>query len=303
MSKQLSVRSFLNHNENDSNKMNSNANATASVRSHGKFTLNKKSSHANVATASNKNSISTMAKVASSAIHNVSTASNGSDCMIIDDDQHGFSTVKNLLAKEKEEDDFLEEFDTDDLTFTKITTQNKKETCMEDLYAKYGSPNQKSASALDTFDIDKELNSNASYVNAIKKLDENMQQLRASPLKNPTTNSKFKFNVKSKPPTAINQKISPPAATKSSGFSTNFKTMGMLNPISKTSNGSANAGTFKPSTITSNNAAISTSSHSMTSKSFPSSFDTPVLKPYKPIQPVQSQSPIKNSSKTGNSSP
>lgn len=299
MSKQLSVLSFVNRNENDNNKMNSNAKATAS----GKFTFNKKSSHTNVATDSNKNSKSTTDKIGSSTVHNISTASNASDCIIIDDDQHGFSTVKSLLAKENVEDDFLDEFSADDLTFTKITTQNKKETSMDDLYAKYGSPKPKSASALDTFDIDKQLNSNASYVNAIKKLDENMQQLRASPIKKPTTGGKFKFNSKSKLPTATDQSISPPAIANSSGFRTNLKTMGMSNQIAKIGAGSANMGTFKPATITSKTASINATSSSTasSSSSFAFSFDTPISKPYKPMQPVQS--PIESSSKMGNSSP
>lgn len=306
MLKQSSLFEFMSHNENDSSKMNSNTSTTAPTKAQGKFKFNTKTSAKNVVADSIKNSTSTANKIATSTVHNVSTASNGSDCMIIDDDQHGFSTAKSLLSKENEDDIRFEDFDADDLTFTKITTQTKKETSMEDLYAKYGSPKPKSTSTLDIFDIDKQLSSNASYVNAIKKLDENMAQLRASPLKKPTTTtaattagSKFKFNVKSKPPTAIGQSVSPPVV--SSGFGTNLKTTGMSNQSSKTSTALSNTGTFKPSTITSNISSISTVSNSSSITSYASSFDTPVSKPYKSITPVQSQ--VENSSKMDNSSP
>lgn len=307
MLKQSSLFEFMSHNENDSSKMNSNTSTTAPTKAPGKFKFNTKTSAKNVVADSIKNSTSTANKIATSAVHNVSTASNGSDCMIIDDDQHGFSTAKSLLSKENEDDILFEDFDADDLTFTKITTQTKKETSMEDLYAKYGSPKPKSASTLDIFDIDKQLSSNASYVNAIKKLDENMAQLRASPLKKPTTaatttaGSKFKFNVKSKPPTAIGQSVSPPVVAISSGFGTNLKTMGMSNQSSKTSTALSNTGTFKPSTITSNISSNSTVSNSSSITSYASSFDTPVSNPYKSITPVQSQ--VENSSKMDNSSP
>lgn len=280
--------------------MNSNTSTTAPTKTHGKFKLNKKTSAANVATDSNKRSTSATDKIGSSTVHNVSTASNGSDCMIIDDDQHGFSTAQSLLSKETDDDMFFDDFHADNLTFTKITTKPKKETSMDDLYAKYGSPKPKSASTLDTFDIDKQLNSNASYVNAMKKLDENMKQLHASPLKQPTTTSgKFKFNVKSKPSApALGLSISPPVATNPS---TNFKTMGMINQSSKTSTVLTNSGLFKPLTITSNMGSMNTASNSGSSTSFASSFGTPVSKPYQTTTPIES--PVENSSKTGNSSP
>lgn len=285
--------------------MNSNTSTSAPPKTHGKFKLNKKSSATTIATDSKKNFTASTAaqKIVPSAVHNVSTASNGSDCMIIDDDQFGFSTAKSLVSKELEEDDmFLEDFNADDLTFTKITAKSKTDTSMADLYAKYGSPKPKSAaSALDTFDIDKQLNSNASYVSAMKKLDENMKQLRASPLKNPpaaatSTGSKFKFNVKGQLPKAT-ATVGPPVVAKSSGFST--KTMDMAKQITKTSATPAN-NTFKPSTITSNTHSNSASSNLSSSTSFASSFDTPVTKPYTAITPVES--PVESSAKTGNNS-
>lgn len=284
--------------------MNSTTNATASAKTHGKFKFNQKSSAAKPVADLKPKSTSNADKVGTITEHNISTASNASDCMIIDDDPHGFTTAKSLVSKEAEEDIFFDDFNADDLTFTKITTQIKNDTRMEDLYAKYGSPKPKSASAFDVLDIDKQLNSNASYVSAIKKLDENMQKLRASPMKKPpATASKFKYNVKSNASTAAAQSISPPAVAKPSGFDTNFKAMGMTNQMSKPSAAPTNNTTFKPSTITANITSNKTSSNSLASlsASSSSSFDAPVSRPYKATTPVQSQ--IESSLKTGNSSP
>lgn len=287
--------------ENDSSKMNSNTNTTASAKTHGKFKFNQKTSAAKPVADSKPKPISIADKIGTTTVHNISTASNGSDCMIIDDDQHGFATAKSLASKEIEEDIFLDDFNADDLTFTKITTKTKKETSMEDLYAKYGSPKPKSASTLDVLDIDKQLSSNASYVNAIKKLDENMQKLRASPQKKPPTTSKFKFAVKSNPLTAAAQSVSPPAVANSSGFGTNFKATSTTSHNSKPNAAATNVGTFKPATVTSNVSSNSTASNSLLSQSASSSaFDTPVAKPYKSVTPVQSQ--LESSSKTDNDS-
>lgn len=289
-------------NENDSSKMNSNTSTSAPAKTHGRFKFNPKPSRANVAPIPsdlNKNAKITTEKIDSISVQNVSTASNGSDCMIIDEEEHGFSTVKSVLAKEKEDhvvdddDDIFENFSVDDLKFTKITTKKKEDAGMDDLYAKYGSPKPKSTNTLDTFDIDKQLNSNASYVNAMKKLDENMKQLRASPMKNPIAGKRFKYNAPSKSGAAIGKSISPPAVVNSSGLDTAFKPARVPNQIS-------NYGMLKPSTATSNITSISrTSTNSSTS--IASSFDTPVLKPYKPIQPVDS--PVENSSRNSTSSP
>lgn len=121
------------------------------------------------------------------------------DCVVISDEEHGFSPVKKI-ARKTTEDDIFANFEMNDLTFTKPQQRDKREIkTMDDLYAKYGTPEAKTKTALDTIDIDKELNSNASYVSAMKKLDEGLEQLRSSPKK--TTVGKFKFNTRSKPST------------------------------------------------------------------------------------------------------
>lgn len=69
------------------------------------------------------------------------------------------------------------------------TTTNKSKITLDDLYSKYGSPEKDESIETSPFksnnplDIDKALNSNIAYVQAMKKLDANMQQLEAKGVK------------------------------------------------------------------------------------------------------------------------
>lgn len=129
-----------------------------------------------------------------------------SNCIEISDDERISSPKKDpiTLPSVKKDDSFME-FTEDELIFTKVSTNSKSKLTIEDIYAKYGSPEKKQNVACDSsnksedlFDIDKSLSSNPSYVAATKKLSQNLLQLDASkPVTDPPAKSKFKFNVRS----------------------------------------------------------------------------------------------------------
>lgn len=310
MSKQPSLFKFMSRSENESNKMASGDDVSVPAKTVGKFKFNTKSTRTQPKSDTIENRTVNTIKSTVNNVANLSTASNSSDCVLISDDEHGFSTAKSILAKQDDfEDDIFAEYDTTDLVFTKPTKTPKEAICMEDLYAKYGTPEKKGKNAIDTFDIDKQLNSNASYVTAMKKLDENMQQLRASP-KKATVGSKFKFNTRSKPATAtatatsqnttmsssstsasFGATLSTTSSSWKSGFESNTNTtkssviasgMNSIN-ANKTLNSTNSFAT--PITPLSGNASINTSQNSLKNMS--------VSNPYKPV-------PI--SSSNGNSS-
>lgn len=295
--------------ENETNKTASNTkDASAPVKSFGKFKFNSKPSRLQSKTDTNDNCTLDTFKSSTNSVNNISTASNASDCVVISDDEQGFTTAKGLLEKELD-DDIFGDFGTDEMMFTKKTKTTKKEaTCMEDLYAKYGTP-VKEKSSVETFDIDKELNSNSTYVNAVKKLDENMQQLRATPKKTATVN-KFKFNTRPKPATATAaaQNTTLDSTSNSSSFSTNY----MSTHNSLQTGVESNVSTVKPSTIASGTSFMSTNKSSNSTSSFTTtnttlsgntstiiSVDTPVSNPYKPITVSP---PVENSFNTNDNS-
>lgn len=297
----------MSRSENETNKTASNTkDASAPVKSFGKFKFNSKPSRLQSKTDTNC-TLDTF-KSNTNSVSNISIASNASDCVVISDDEHGFTTAKGLLEKEMD-DDIFGDFGNDDIMPTKATKSTKTEaTCMEDLYAKYGSP-VKDKSSVDTFDIDKELSSNSTYVNAVKKLDENMQQLRATPKKTATV-SKFKFNTRSKPATATAtaQNTALNSTSNSSGFSTNYSSTDNSLKIGVESNVSS----VKPPTIVSGSSFISTNKSSTSTSSFTTtnttlsgntstiiSVDTPVSNPYKPITVSP---PVENSFNTNDNS-
>lgn len=182
--------------------------------------------------------------------------SNASDCVILSDDECGFATVKSIVEKEKNDDIFMD-YKASDLTVSKASTVTKRDVLsMDDLYAKYGSPQTKAKATPSSFDIDKELKSNASYVNTIKKLDEDVERLIASP-KKPTTGSKFKFNTRSKPAVANG-----PNTTQISGSSnSNFKTNNSSSSLILNKNVEQNASVSKTSTITSGSSSNSSNTN------------------------------------------
>lgn len=129
-------------------------------------------------------------------------AKKNTSCIEISDDERIPSPIDNVTTHKK--DNSFVDFSEDDLIFTKSSTNEiKSKLTVEDVYAKYGSPETKLNGSSpnksdDFFDIEKSLSSNPSYVQATKKLSENMLQFDApKPSSNPSTKSKFKFNVRS----------------------------------------------------------------------------------------------------------
>lgn len=268
-----------------------NNSAKASDKITGKFSFKSKPPPKHVAPIAenaNKNFKMQTPKSVANSLQNVSTVSTDSDCIIVDDSEHGFKSVKSLLV-----DDGFDDFTADDLTFTQMTTKSNTTSTMDDIYAKYGSLGS-NKNSVDTFDIDKQLNSNASYVNAVKKLDENMKQLRASPVKKPTTTSTFKYNVRGAAPIAKSTSPST-SVVNSASINTNLKSLNLPNRTGLTNNG-----TFKPPTVTSTSTSSSKPATSVNS-TVDTSFDTPVLKSYKPIRTAHS--PVDNSSIMDSGSP
>lgn len=304
MSKQPSLFNFMSRSENEINKKAIGGDDAAQEKS-GKFKFNVKSSKPTPKPETNGNRSINIIKSVEKRTVNLSTASNTSDCVIIDDDDHGFSSAKSILAKSDKDDCILTEFETPEITFFKPSKTTTEATCMEDLYTKYGTPNKNGKSSIETFDIDKELNSNASYVNAMKKLDENMQQLKASPKK--TSIGKFKFNTRSKPATITSESnISHTSNSTSKTFNISH-----LSTSASVKNGTeSTASVVKPSTIVSGTMTVNKITNS-NSKTNSTSLDvtlsgnsltktaTDVLKnsitpnPYKPI-PTTNKTSNKN---------
>lgn len=190
------------------------------------------------------------------------------DCVVISDEEH--SPIKGTTAAKKvtapsalndDGDDLFKDFKSNDLTFMKESTSTKNAAkTMEDLYAKYGTPKASEKSEFDSLDIDKALNSNASYVNAMKKLDENMERLKTSP-KKPATTSKFKFNSRSKPNSASNQNTS--QISNSSNFSTNTSFESTATSFASSITATVTSGAYSSSVSNS----LSSSTTNLTAKS------------------------------------
>lgn len=116
---------------------------------------------------------------------------------IIDDSNSPIKTpleTKKELSEWESNDDFFNELE-DDVTFTKVPSTTKTAITLDDLYAKYGTPekesSQKTLSSKEPFDIDKALKSNSNYRQATEKLGDCLQKLQKSPV------GKFKFAAKS----------------------------------------------------------------------------------------------------------
>lgn len=130
-------------------------------------------------------------------------------CIEISDDEGVPNPIhKSAALSSLRKNDSFVDFSEDDLVFTKPTDETRSALTVEDVYAKYGSPETKPNSTSsnksdDLFDIEKSLSSNPSYIEATKKLSDNMNKLDSSkPAAKPPANSKFKFNVRSSKATA-----------------------------------------------------------------------------------------------------
>lgn len=221
---------------------------------------------------------------------NLNVAKTCDELVVISDEDQ--SPVKSVTAKKMDDDDIFADFDSPQLSFVTASKLAKNDVItMDDLYAKYGSPEKKSTKSLDTLDIDAALNANPSYTNAVQKLEKNMEPFRASPKK--TGASKFKFVNPSKPKTTTNQNAT---AQKSNSSSTtlNISSLNTSVPIGKTftsmastsisvdrfssSNGSSiDSNPYRPQTVTSVSMSKppTINSVSLASESFISVGDSP----------------------------
>lgn len=170
---------------------------------------------------------------------NLAAPKKSMDCVVISDEESFSSPVKSVTTHETD-DDIFANFKTPDLNFVTASKLAKNDvTTMDDLYTKYGTPESKAKKSLDSFDIDKELSSNPSYTTAMKRLEENMEQIRSSPKKSGI--SKFKFNTRSKPATATataiasNQSTAQTSYSNSTNFNSNFSSSNTSVSSEKTS--------------------------------------------------------------------
>lgn len=292
MSKQSSLFSFMSRND-TTKMMASNDEKKTTKPVNNKFKFNVKPSRQiqqqpNTKTDENRSANSIEVKTNGSMNKN-----NISDCVIISDED-SVSPVKKVETT-KEEDDLFADFKTEDLTYIRTSTLARKEAkTMEDIYAKYGPPTFDDKTSFDSFDIDKELSSlssNASILNAKKKLDENMDLLKKSPKKTAPT-SKFKFNTRSKPATSTDQNASIGSNSlnnthssstinnkTSTTFTSNFgfTSASKLSPMNNIRNDAPS--TISSTKIVSNSATYSSSYSSSAYSSVPTN---------KPITPVSS---------------
>lgn len=224
MSKQSSLFTFMERSERDTVRAMDSINASKPAKT-SKFKFNKPTSRLQLQ-ANNTNENRTLNIIANKTSDS-GTVKKAIDCVVISDEESSpLESVKvakkvtvSSALDDDDDDDLFKDFKSNDLTSMKESTSatNQAKT-MEDLYAKYGTPKANEKSKIDTLDIDKALNSNASYVVAMKKLDENMVRLKTSPNKTITT-SKFKFNSRSKQTSETNQNTA--KISNSTNFSTN----------------------------------------------------------------------------------
>lgn len=206
MSKQSKLFDFVSRNDTiktaTSNDAPAIGQAPAALKTAGKFKFSSKTSRLQQQTNTDENRSANSIEVKSNGLKAVSSAN---DCVVISDED-SVSPVKKV-AINTIDDDLFEDFQANELTFTRASTLAKRDVeTMDDLFAKYGTPKSENK-ASESFDIDKELsslNSNAAIVSAKRKLDENMELLKKSP-KKPAVSSKFKFNVRSKPGSSMDQ--------------------------------------------------------------------------------------------------
>lgn len=268
MSKQASLFNFMARNEKDmANTMNA-ADVSVPVKT-SKFKYTKPtSSRLQLQTNTNENRT---LNIISTKTNGLNSIKKSDDCVVISDEDP--SPVKKI-TKKKTDDDFFVEIKSNDFAFTRASTLVENE--MDALYAKYGSPKPNIKSNFESLDIDKELNSNASYVNAMKKLDENLEQLKTSPKKT-TTKSKFKFNAPSKTTSAIQKTTQIAASSNKTSFSGSDSGFSSMNSTS-----------FKTATVTTGaySGSISNSSSSLISNSIGNSVSDLTTTPINKFSPV-----------------
>lgn len=257
MSKQSSLFTFMSRNEKDTTKTMNSTDVSAPVKT-SKFKFTKPTSRLQLQTNADENR--TLNTIGNNKTNELNTVKKLDDCVVISDEEH--SPLKSVAVK-KVNDDIFEDFKSNDFTFTTASTLAKNDVddrTMEALYAKYGTPKVKEKS---TIDIDEALNSNASYVSAMKKLDENMERLKTSPKK--TTTSKFKFNSRSKPTNVANQNATPiSVSSNTSSFSTNSVEFSstVSNKTSTVTSGAYSSAISNPFTSSISNANTNSASNS-----------------------------------------
>lgn len=181
---------------------------------------------------------------------------------ISDDDEKSSSPIiYHPIAKRSHttdsDDDFFASNDRKETNSVKKQNEELSEmSTINDIYAKYASPSPRKKierphlTPDDKFDLDAALNSNDAYVNAMKKLDENLQQIQQSQkataqVPKPSV-GKFKFNkprglsaLTNSTVTDLNSTITSEMITKSNGSSTSTvdafqsKTINSITPATK----------------------------------------------------------------------
>lgn len=150
---------------------------------------------------------------------------------ISDDDRSPSKKSSTSTSLQNRHNDSWSEIESSFMHTDSNRNSKRKEssTTMDDIYAKYGKPDvspKKSGGLSGRFDIDKELNNNPSYVQAMKKLDENLQQLDQTVTQfNKPSTGKFKFqpskrNLSTVPASAVTPmtKTTPSSTTSSATF-------------------------------------------------------------------------------------
>lgn len=298
----------MSRNDKDTPKTASSNDVSAPVKSTGKFKFNPKSRLQQQQHQTNADENRTINTIVDKS-NGFEAASIAQDCVVISDESDNISPVKIAKAKKTDDDDLFEDFNSNDLTFARASTLVKNQlNTMEDLYAKYGSPKPASKGSIDSFDIDKELNSNETYVNAVKKLGENLDKLKKSPQKI-TKTSKFKFNTRSKPATSVDQNTTHISNASNSGKTSFSSTITSATSDKTSTITSDSANKFTPSADSRNETTSMTSTNTVTAMNSSSIVSSFASNSYSSVsnsnktEAAATDIPTENSFKTTDSSP
>lgn len=113
------------------------------------------------------------------------------------------SPPRSATLVTRKDDSFLASCE-NDFFVTKTPKKTESKLTIEDIYAKYGSPETKtngitSTKTTDILDIEKSLKANPSYIQATEKLNENLEKcdsIQSNPLTKPSVKNPFKFSAR-----------------------------------------------------------------------------------------------------------
>lgn len=216
----------------------------------------------------------------------------GNECIEISDDDHSpRKKISPFKSLQKRHDANWNSIESNIPNTISNNSKGIKRTAatMDDIYAKYGSPTKSGS-----LDIEKTLNKDPSYVKAMQKLDENLQQLDRTATQSKPTTGKFKFQPSKRNNSTISANAATPVSksasiTSSATTTTNdtVQTNGWLSKTNSTgssslsaipSSFSASANSFSPSSNLCS-ANFSSLSLSNTSRGLTSSAVTPSTMP------------------------